>query len=286
MKPCLGEMFSHHASAESTLPPSGYLAPIVCWLILQELLHFHFLEGELAQSVSGQLKRTAKGTWGRTRSSVEVSSSGVIVVDWHSNWKIIENRSISSQAPWCCGHVRDKFFPNSFDAAASVKEAQLFTTGHFRRGGGAVWGRQGWRGRGEDGRCNTTVVRAEWSDMSSGVWQFLSAPSVRLSITRRLKKKKKKKNCPKARCQVNKRVEQASGMLLCLWGGAGVVVASNIASVWIKAGCVPAARGSGIILGIRSLAVTSQLGHYCSSSSVTNTHTFGQSGPGTFILIC
>lgn len=192
MKPCLGEMFSHHASAESTLPPSGYLAPIVCWLILQELLHFHFLEGELAQSVSGQLKRTPKGTWGRTRSSVEVSSNGVIVVDWHSNWKVIENRSISSQAPWCCGHVRDKFFPNSFDAAASVKEAQLFTTGHFRRGGGAVWGRQGWRGRGEDGRCNTSAVRAEWSDMSSGVWQFLSAPSVRLSITRRLKKKKRK----------------------------------------------------------------------------------------------
>lgn len=43
------------------------------------------------------------------------------------------------RGPGCCEAFEAfEFSPDGFDAAASVTEAQLFTAGHFMKGGGGV----------------------------------------------------------------------------------------------------------------------------------------------------
>lgn len=139
-------MLSHHASAESTFQPSGDPASIVCRLILQKILNFHSLGGELSQSVSGQLKRKAKGTCSGKRSSVGASSSGVAVVDWCSNWKVKENRSCSSEMS----------FPQQLWCSRLSKESSAVYHGSLQEGWGVVvWGPQA--GGGEN-----AVIQLRW----------------------------------------------------------------------------------------------------------------------------
>lgn len=124
-KSCLGE--NAFPSCLCGVYPSTFRSPAPLFrpLILQKLLHFYSLEGKHSQSVSAL---EYKGRW------VEPARRRISSAELRL--RQTKNRSRALKGPSVLLTRNRQVFPNGCDSAASVKEAQLFTAGHFRGSGG------------------------------------------------------------------------------------------------------------------------------------------------------